>query len=393
MKNKDKINYQKVNEAITLASKLLKIFYVVVIVGIIFLITLVFKEWQVLSFLLKLLKVCSPLFIGIAIAWLLNPIVSWLEKNGIKRVWGSSIVFLTLIGIIMIVLLTLIPLVNGQLNDVISMIPNVFNSVKDFISGIFNSLNNIQGVDVTAIENNVFSVIEGFITDTITNLPNSLVSIITSFFSGIGLFLISLVIGFYMLLNFNSISGHFIKLFPSKKRYEISKLVEKISIQLYNFVQGSLISSIGIFIGCTIAFMLIGLKAPILFALFCAITNVIPYVGPYIGAVPALLVGFSQSTPVGLLVGLMIVIIQGLDGNLVVPLVMSRKLKLHPVSIIVGLLVFGYFFGMVGMILATPIIAVFKELIQFMISKYNLFDKDENFKKIYIGRKKDDKKV
>lgn len=393
MKKNNELNYKKINEVVTLTNQLLKIFYVVVIIGIIFLGTLVFKEWRIMNFLLKLFKVCSPLFIGIIIAWLLNPIVTWLEKKGFKRVWGSCLIFLSLIGIIMMIILTLIPLINGQLNDVISMIPVVFNGVKDLVNGVFDSLNSIQGVDVTSIENNVFTIIEGFIINTITNLPNSLVNIITSFFSGIGIFLISLVIGFYMLLNFNNINGHFINLFSKKKQYEISKLIERISIQLYNFVQGSLISSVLIFIECIVVFMLIGLKAPILFALFCAITNVIPYVGPYIGAAPALLVGFSQSTPIGILVGVMIMIIQTIDANLVVPLVMSKKLKLHPVSIIVGLLVFGYFFGIGGMILATPIIAVCKELMQFIISKYNLFDKEEKIQKIYIGRKKDDKKV
>ncbi len=393
MKKDKDINYNKLNETLTLTSKLLKIFYIVVIVGIIFLTTLVFKEWKILDFLLKLLKVCAPFFIGLVIAWLLNPIVNWLEKNGFKRIIGAGLIYLTLIGVIFLVVLTLIPLVNGQLNDLISMIPNIFNRVEEFIGNIFSSLNNLQGIDVTAIENNIFGMLDDVVQNIITNLPNSLVSLITSFFSGIGIFFISLVIGFYLLLNFNSISKNFLNVFPKRHRYELTKLMDKISVQLYNFVQGSLISSLVIFIGCTIAFMVIGLKAPVLFALFCAITNVIPYVGPYIGALPAMIVGFSQGTSIGILVGVMIALIQTIDGNLVVPVVMSKKLKIHPVSIMVGLLVFGYFFGIIGMIIATPTIAVAKELIIFIISKYNLFDYEGTTRKVYIGRKKDEKKV
>ena len=109
-----------------------------------------------------------------------------------------------------------------------------------------------------------------------------------------------------------------------------------------------------------IGFTIADLKAAALFAFFCGITNIIPYIGPYIGAVPAAIVAFSQSTGIGIAVLIVILIIQGLEGNLLQPIVMSRTMKLSPVTVIVSLLIFGYFWGVFGMILSSPIVATLK---------------------------------
>jgi predicted PurR-regulated permease PerM len=124
-------------------------------------------------------------------------------------------------------------------------------------------------------------------------------------------------------------------------------------------------------------FSLIGLRAPLLFALFCAITNVIPYAGPYIGAVPALIVGFATSPTIGLLTLIAIVIIQFFEGNFLQEMIMSKTTKLHPVTIISGLLIFGHFWGIFGMVISTPLLAVVKQIYLFLDEKYDFFKSDD----------------
>ena len=102
--------------------------------------------------------------------------------------------------------------------------------------------------------------------------------------------------------------------------------------------------------------------------------NIIPYAGPYIGAIPALIVAFSQSVSIGIGATISIIVVQGLEGNILSPIVMSKTTKLHPVSIIVGLLIFGHFFGIIGMLLSTPIISVLKVIIEFIDSKLHIFN-------------------
>ena len=124
------------------------------------------------------------------------------------------------------------------------------------------------------------------------------------------------------------------------------------------------------------------MKAPILFALFCAVTDVIPYFGPYIGAIPAVIVGFTISPITGICVIISILVVQLLENNFYQPLIMGHTMKLHPVTIMVGLLVFEHFFGIVGMIIATPCIACIKVILLFVLEQTGLI-------KYLNGTKKD----
>lgn len=141
---------------------------------------------------------------------------------------------------------------------------------------------------------------------------------------------------------------------------------------LRKFINGAIVDAIFVFIITSITFLIVGLKAPLLFGLFCAITNVIPYAGPYIGGAPAVIVGFSQGTITGVLTLIAIVIIQFLEGNFLQPVIMSKTTKLHPVTIMVGLLIFGHFFGIIGMLISTPVIAVCKSVLMFFIDKFEI---------------------
>ena len=129
-----------------------------------------------------------------------------------------------------------------------------------------------------------------------------------------------------------------------------------------------------VFVISSICFAIAGLKAPLLFGLFCGITNVIPYAGPYIGGAPAVIVALSQSPKIGIVVLISIIVIQTLEGNLIQPLIMSKSARLHPVTVIIGLLVFGHFFGIIGMAISTPVIGACKALFLFFDEKYNILN-------------------
>ena len=117
-----------------------------------------------------------------------------------------------------------------------------------------------------------------------------------------------------------------------------------------------------IFVVTSLGLAIIGLKAPLLFGLVCGITNIIPYLGPYLGGVPTVIVAFSQGTTVGIITAIFITIVQFLEANFLQPYVMHKTTKINAVLILVGLLVFGSLFGIIGMLIATPIISVLKVL-------------------------------
>ena len=370
---KEQLDKKNINEVVTLSKKILKLVYIVMIIGIVFLVTLLIKEWGILKFLLTILKVATPFFIGFAIAWIFNPLVVFLEKKGLKRGFGVPIVYLLFLGVLFLFFYFLIPTVYNQLNDLIASIPGIITQIEDFIR---NVLNNIQGIDVEAVQSNIFATIESVIANVTTNLPEFILNSVGALFSGIGTVLIALVIGIYMLFDFNNISTHLMKFIPKKNKNDVSTLLTEMGQEVRKCVNGTLLVAFMVFVGDSVGFLAVGLKAPILFGLLCGITDLIPYIGPYIGGIAAVIVGFSQGTVIGIITTIIVIVVQLVENYVLQPIVMSKTMKLHPVTIMLGLLIFGYFFGIVGMILATPTIALVKVIYRFFARKYNWFNSD-----------------
>lgn len=375
-KKKTELNVDGINEVVNLSSKILHLLYVVMIVATVFIVTILVKEWGILKFILGLLKVLSPLFIGFVIAWLFNPLVKKLETKGISRVWGSIIVYAVFLVILLVFLRFLVPTIYVQINELFSNIPAIFNDTKGAINGFFDNFTNMDGLDITSVKNNIMSTLELKITEFTTTFPTTILDIMVKFFSSMATIVMGLFVGLYMLFDFDSISKHFLNLIPLKHQFEAQVLLNNIGGEVRKSVNGTLLVATMVFICDSIGFAIVGLQAPLLFGLFCGITDLIPYVGPYIGGAVAVVIGFSQSTFTGIMILLICVVVQCVENFILQPIVMSKTMKLHPVTIIIGLLIFNHFFGIIGMILATPCIALMKVIYAFVQNKYNLFQKN-----------------
>lgn len=369
------LDIKKVNEVTDLASKVLKVFYLLLIAATIYVVIRLFKETHVLDFVFKILEICLPLFIGILIAWLFDPFIKWLESKQIRRTFGAIITYFIIFIVIFLVLVTLIPLLVDQVREFAKIIPDVFGTVKGWVTDLFNTLDNSEVIDFGKMKEEMFTSLEGFATNITTTLPQNIIGFITGLFSGFGVFVLGLIIGFFLIINFDSSSKLF-NFVPRKFRETTIELLDDVNGSLRNYVKGAVLDCTLIFVISSIAFWLIGLKAPMLFGLFCGLTNIIPYAGPYIGGAPAVIVGLTQSPTIGILVFIAIFVIQFLEGNFLQPIIMSKTTKLHPVTIMLGLLVFGYFFGIVGMLISTPVIAALKTVFKFYDNKYGIIDKN-----------------
>lgn len=374
-KNDKEVNYTKLNDLISLSHIILKILIVLLIILGTYAIIKLIKEVHILPFIFTILKLLSPLFIGIVIAWLLDPFVTYFNKKGVRRGIGAAFCYIVFLGAIALIVIALIPVLSEQINDLVTnTLPAIFDSAEGWINNLFDKLNNLGSFDAMAMKDEIFKNLEQLASNLTSSLPALLVSFVTSLFSGIGVFAIGLIIGFYLLLDFDKSTEMLYNLIPKRHRDETKKCLSAINRPLKRFVNGALIDCTVIFVITAIGFSIIGLKAPLLFALFCALTNVIPYAGPYIGGAPAVLVGLTQSPTIGIIVLIFIVLVQAVEGNLLQPFIMSKATKLSPVTIILGLLVFGYFFGIVGMVLSTPIIGAIKELINYFDEKYDFLN-------------------
>ena len=299
-----------------------------------------------------------------------------MSEKGIPRIAGSLIIYSILLIFIYIFLRLLIPTLYSQINDFITTLPAILDKFKVIITNFFDQVS-ISGIDLTTIKNNLFSGSEAYFVSFINALPNTVINIAGNLFQGLGTILISLVVGLYMLFDFDSISKHFLKLVPNKNKYEIEILLGDIGREVRKTVSGTLFVAFMVFVCDSFGFAIVGLNAPLLFGLVCGLTDLIPYIGPYIGGAAALIMAFSQGSITGIAVLIVCVVVQLVENYILQPIIMSKTTQLHPVTIIIGLLIFAHYFGIVGMIIATPCIALLKVIFRFIVKKYDLFKDDE----------------
>ena len=374
-KKTDSINYGKLNGGIAIGVSILKIIFILTIVVLIFICSKLLEDWKILSSIGNVLSVISPLFIGIGLAWLFDPFVSYLNKKGVSRILGAIFVYIIFLSFIYLLLRLMIPSITNQLNDLAKNVPNFINYLKENIDKFFENLNNLGNYNFTDIKISIYDSINNLSRSLTIDLPKTIMNAVSNIISGSVNLLIGLLIGLYMLFDFDNVKKHLYSLIPKKYQDDTRTLLTRLNNNLKSYVHGTLLIMFILFVFQSIALAIAGLEAPMVFGLFCAVTNVIPYIGPYIGGIPAVIVGLSISPTTGIFVLIAIVLAQTLESYFLQPIVMGKTMKLHPVTIMLGLLLFGHFFGILGMILATPVISILKTIFQFFNEKYSIMER------------------
>ena len=375
-RKKNNIDTDGLNEIIYLSKNILKLLFIVLIISIILVAILLFREIGVFRFIGNVLSVISPLFIGFIIAWLFAPLVDKMTKKGMSRILASIIVYIIFIAFLVVFFRIFIPIIYNELNDLLSTLPGIMTDITNFINNIFAKID-VEGVDINGIKESILNGITEYGNSISSSIPTTIVSVMGSLFSGLGTIFFGLIIGLYMLFDFDNVTNLLLKLIPKKYQMEVADLLDNIGREVRKSVNGTLLVACMVFVCDTIGFSIVGLNSALLFGLFCGITDLIPYIGPYIGTAVATVVAFTQSPLIGIGVLVIAIIVQLVESYILQPVVMSKATKLHPVTIICGLLIFGHFFGIVGMILAVPIMSIFKVIWRFALKKFEIFERNK----------------
>lgn len=369
----EKKDNKELSEVLKTSNKVLRVIYALLIIIGAYVILRIFNELKLGKAIVAILTILAPLFLGIVIAWLLTPFIKWLEKKGVRKNLGVILSYVILLGIIVLFFSALIPLLYNQIIELVESLPSIFSSVQSWLLNLLNKVNEVNVIDVESLKSSLSLKLTDYTNNLSTSLPGTIINFVSGLISSLGTFGLGLIIGFFLLMSTDNVGQAIIETLPKKKRNNLKELFDAINKSLRNYVNGALIDSFVVFSISSIAFAIIGLKSPLLFGLFCGLMNIIPFLGPYIGGAPAVIVAFSQGLGIGIAVLIAIVIIQALEGNFLQTLILSKTTKLNPVTIILGLLVFGHFFGIIGMLLSTPIIGVLKVIYLYFDEKYDLF--------------------
>lgn len=369
----DSLDYEAINNFARSGEKVNRLLQILIIMGIIGMSIYVLQRIHVLHFVLDFLAVISPVFFGLIIAWIVCPLTDKLSKK-MPRLLACLLVYLIILGVLALLLIYIVPSLTEQIKVLGNKIPSMVDELQAAVNKVARKLGFSNSNTFTSIKKTVFNSLESIDSKSVLNAiiggATSIVSVLTTL-------VLSLMIGFYFLLDYHKITKKAADLVPRRFKKDTKELMKRVNQSLRGYVQGVLIVMFFVFLSQTIGLSLAGHDSPMLFALICAVTDLIPFFGPWIGAIPAVIVGFLISPLTGIFTIVSIFIVQTLENDIYQPIIMGKAMKLHPITIIASLLIFGHFFGILGMIFATPIVATLKLLFQFIDEKVKFMEKIE----------------
>ena len=379
-KKNEKLDFKNLNALIQTARVILKLLLILSICGIVIFGFIFLEKTQIIGIIGTILSISMPLFTGLLFAWLFEPMIEYLETRKIKRKLATLIVYVLFFLVLVLLIGLVVPEFISQLRELIGQIPAFIVKVKEFVVNIFNKFDD-GTMDLSGIESNIVMQIENFAnsltSDSLSGVLNAVTSVISS---GAGVIL-GILIGFYFSLDFDKLVLRLRSWLPSKNKDDTLKLCHELNVMARSYVSGTLFTSLAVAFFTFIGLIISGISSPLLFAIFCGFTNIIPYFGPYIGGIPTVIVAFSINPMCGIIAALTIIIVQFVDGNIINPIVVGKATDIHPITIVIGLLIFQHYFGIVGMIIAAPCIGAFKILFNYFNEKYHfveyIFPKNE----------------
>ncbi len=345
--------------------------YAIVLMGLLLLGFVYVNTASISNGFTTLFSILKPFFIAFFIAYIFNSIIMFLkEKFKMKNGIAILIVYSCFVLIMVIMVIIVIPVVIKSIVQIINEMPNYADNVVNFVNNInINILNEIEKyVDKNSI-GNLQKISKGM-----NYFLNNFLVFITNIGSAVVTISFSLIISIYMLIEKESLKSLGSKIVKKILKEDRSiKLIEfskKANIIFSSFLTGLIVQASILGILCFIGFLILKIKYALLLSVIIACTNVIPYIGPFIGATPAVVVTLFYSPMKALWVCVLILVLQQVDANIVGPKVMGNYIGLSPFWIIFTIAVGGGFFGIMGMIFSVPIAAIIK-----IIFRETLLDK------------------
>jgi predicted PurR-regulated permease PerM len=314
--------------------------------------------------------IVPPLLIAVAVVYLLNPLVSALERRGVPRVAGAGIVYVLFLCIVALLISLLVPLVARQVTEVVTHFPDYLTDAQAYVRRVaarFGQEPNFR-LDAEQVREWLSA---GENRQTVTRYLTGLRSVTTSVISGLIIFVIGPVMAFYLLVDLPQLERGAMALIPPGRRDEIRGLMDRIGQAVGGFFRGQLLVALFVGVASSIGLWAIGLPFWLLVGMVAGVFNLVPLVGPFIGGGLAVIIALLSGEPLkAVWAALVLLIVQQIDNHLISPNVMSRTVQLHPVVVMLALLVGASFAGLFGMLIIVPLVAVAKIVFLFMWSKY-----------------------
>ncbi|MEM9734350.1 MAG: AI-2E family transporter [Pseudomonadota bacterium] len=324
-------------------------------------------------FLYVFRSILLPFIAGMALAYMLDPVADRLESWGASRLLATVLILMLFIIVFALGLILLAPVLSNQLSGLIERLPGYIGDLQSLITNSQNKwLNQLIGESAANIRGNLDELLQqgaGWLTKLLGSIWNSGKALLDV----ISLFVITPIVAFYLLLDFDRMTGRINSWLPRDHKHELETIAGDVNAAIAGFVrgQGTVCLILGTFyaVGLTLA----GLNFGLLIGMIAGLISFIPFVGSIIGLVLAVGVAIVQFWPdyvwVLLIAGIF-ALGQFLEGNFLQPKLVGESVGLHPVWLMFSLSAFGVLLGFTGLLIAVPVAAAIGVLVRYALSRY-----------------------
>lgn len=305
----------------------------------------------VIGLLWMLRDVVAMLFVALLLSALIDPFADWFAKHRIPRALAVIIVYAFLLAVSVLVVVLLVPPLLVQVQQLVSNFSSIFN-------GLSNTFSRFQDFTVQyGLGANFQSGLQA-IEEGVSNSFSGIFSTVTGFFGSLAAFVIVLVLTFYMVVEEDSARRFFKNLSPVEYQPFLVSLFNKIRQRIGYWMRGQLVLGVVVGLAVYLGLLILGVPYALLLGIIAGLLEIIPYAGPMLSAVPILLIAFSVSPFKGFASLILVIAIQQIENNILVPKIMQKAIGLNPVVSIVAMLIGVKFGGIVGALLAIPVATV-----------------------------------
>ena len=317
-------------------------------------------------------SVLLPFVFGMCLAYFLDPVADWMERHGLSRLMASIVILLLFIVVIAAVVLILVPVIGGQVGSFVQRLPEYLNKLQGLADSARTGPLSWLFAGSEPLKQDYAKIVSdssGVVTTVLGSLWTSSMAVVNF----LSLFVVTPVVAFYLLLDWDRMVGKIDSWTPRQHVDTVRRLAREIDGAVAGFIrgQGSLCLILGSYYA--IGLTLIGLNFGLLIGMFAGLISFIPYVGSFVGLLIALGVALVQFWPDYIWIGATLAVFfsgQFLEGNILQPKLVGASVGLHPVWLMFALFAFGALFGFVGLLIAVPASAAIGVLVRFAITKY-----------------------
>ncbi|MFM5742870.1 AI-2E family transporter [Aeromonas veronii] len=303
----------------------------------------------------------APLLVALVMAYLLEWPVARLQKAGLSRTLATSVILILFIAVAVASLLGLIPTLVSQGINLAKEAPAMLTHAQDYVRTLPDKYPEL--IDVSLVETVIDNIRQRILSGGEHLVSASLSSLVNVVAIMIYLILVPLMV-FFMLKDKRVLMGSLRRFLP-RNRTLVNRVWIEMNNQIINYIRGKVIEILIVGIATYVPFALMGLRYSVLLAVAVGFSVLIPYIGAAVVTVPVAMVALFQwgLTPEFAWLMVAYLVIQALDGNLLVPVLFSEAVNLHPVAIIIAVLVFGGLWGFWGVFFAIPLATLVKAVI------------------------------